>query len=104
MAKTLVGMNIIKSKKSGKKFMMLNLLDDTYSDSADHSSQLALFNSPEQTGWGQTVSTEFLDLDELGKVDINGDLVPGCTVRLFKEDDNGIDRITLIQVVGDKKK
>ena len=104
MAKTLVGMNIIKSKKSGKKFMMLNLLDDTYLDSVDHTSDLALFSSPEQTGWGQTVSTEFLDLDELEKVEINGSLVPGCTVRLFKEDDNGIDRITLIQVVGDKKK
>ena len=104
MAKTLVGMNIIKSKKSGKKFMMLNLVDDTYLDSIDHSIPEAIFSSAEQTGWGQMVSTEFLDLENLGDVDINGDLVPGCVVRLFKEDVDGMDKITLIQVVDSKKK
>lgn len=102
--KTLVGMNVIKSKKSGKKFMMLNLLDDSFMDTIDHTSQAAVFTSPEQTGWGQTVSTEFIDLENLAQIEINGNLEPGCSVRLFKENVDGIDRIALIQVVGSRKK
>lgn len=98
--KTLVGMNVIKSKKSGKRFLMLNLLDDAYFDSMNHAD---LFASPEQTGWGQTVSTEFLDLEDPAQVEIHGDLEPGCSVRIFKENVEGMDRITLIQVTGKKK-
>lgn len=102
--KTLVGMNIIESKKSGKRFMMLNLLDDTFMNSANHDTQLALFDSPKQTGWGQTVSTEFLNLENMQGIEIQGNLEPGCQLRLFKENVDGIDQITLIQVVGSRKK
>lgn len=104
MAQTLTGMNVIKSSKNGKLFMMLNLVDDTYMDSAKHATQLELFSNPEKTGWGQKVLTEFLDLEDIGRVEIIGDLVPGCSVRLFKENINGMDKITLIKVIDGKKK
>ncbi len=104
MAQTLMGMNVIKSSKSGKLFMMLNLVDDVYMDSAKHATQLELFSNPEKTGWGQKVLTEFLDLDDLGRVEIDGDLVPGASVRLFKENIDGMDKITLIKVIDGKKK
>lgn len=84
--------------------MMLNLVDDVFMESAKHSSQLELFSNPEKTGWGQKVLTEFLDLDDLGNVDIQGDLVPGCSVRIYKENIDGMDKITLIQVIDSKKK
>lgn len=102
--KTLLGMNIIKSSKNDKKFMMLHLVDDLFMDSADHSSQVKLLDSPEKTGWGQSVSTEFIDLARVGSdIEIQGDLVPGAAIRIFKENINGMDQITLIQVLGKRK-
>ena len=95
--KKLVGINFIESKK-GSSYAILHLVDDDVFDTVNHDN---LFDSPAKSAWGQSVSTEFLALDDVhdGLVDIVGDLVPGCGVRIFKESINGMDRISLIKVI-----
>lgn len=99
--KTLVGMNVIESKKGGK-YLLLHLLEDTFFDSMKHED---LFESDAKTSWGQSVLQEFINVEDVayGRIDVVGKMVPGCNIRIFKENVDGMDKVTLIQVL-DKKK
>lgn len=95
--KKLLGINFIKSKND-VNYVLLHLVDDSYSDTVNHQN---LWNSDPKTSWGETVSTEFVLQDELkyGEVEVTGGtLRPGCKVRIFKENKNGMDKVSLIQV------
>lgn len=75
------GMQAIKSKKNGKDYMLLHLLDDAVVDVNGFK--------------GQSVAQEFVDIDN---VEIQGKLDIGAKVRIFKENKNGFDQISLIMV------
>lgn len=96
--KKVVGINFIKSKND-VGFVILHLVDDAFVDTVNH---IDLFASEPKTAWGESVSTEFVLQDDLkyGNVEIiGGDLRPGCFVRVLKENINGLDRVSVIQVI-----
>lgn len=96
--KKVVGINFIKSK-SNVSWVVLHLLDDSFVDTVNH---LDLFSSDFKSAWGQSVSTEFIPQEDLkyGNVEIiGGDLKPGAYVRILKENVNGMDKVSIIQIV-----
>ena len=75
----LVGTNVIESKKNGKKYTILHMVDGEVKDTA--------------TSKGQFVCTEMI---ENGAVEIQGELKINNHVRVFKESVNGMDKVTLV--------
>lgn len=80
--KILVGYQKITSKK-GQHFIILHMLEGDVFDGSDGKS------------WGQLVSSEFVGED----CDMTGDMELGCHVRVFKEEKNGLDRVSMVQFI-----
>ena len=80
MAKRIMGICNIHSKKTEKDYIQLHMLEETFVDDGVNK--------------GQLVSIEFV---EPGEVEIQGTLAVGVYVRVFKEaNEKGFDKVTLI--------